>query len=142
MMVRWWLLLAVGAWACGTHVVPVGRVAPDTGAKIFATACVPCHGADGRGDGPEAASLAHPPPDLTRLAAEHGGTFPRAYVHAVVTGEETIPVHGSREMPVWRERFGPSAGATAVAALYTQQRLDALVDYVASLQRPAASGGQ
>jgi putative copper export protein/mono/diheme cytochrome c family protein len=35
------------------------------GAQVFATNCVTCHGAEGRGDGPAAKSLPLPPADLT-----------------------------------------------------------------------------
>ena len=38
------------------------------GAKLFAANCAPCHGADGRGDGPVGKNLDIPPADLT---AEH-----------------------------------------------------------------------
>lgn len=36
------------------------------GRALFALTCLPCHGADGRGDGPLVPSLSRRPPDLTR----------------------------------------------------------------------------
>ena len=73
--------------------------------------------------------------DLTHLAERHGGTFPREYVIAVVAGAPPIAAHGTREMPVWSERFGPPSGATAAATLYARRRLEMLASYIASLQR-------
>ena len=35
------------------------------GEKLYANQCVSCHGVDGQGTGPVAASLRHPPADLT-----------------------------------------------------------------------------
>jgi putative copper resistance protein D len=47
---------------------PVGDTASSvtSGALVFAANCALCHGADGRGDGPAAASLAIKPADLTQ----------------------------------------------------------------------------
>jgi hypothetical protein len=105
------------------------------GKQQYTAACEPCHGPSGRGDGPVAAELKHPPGDLTQLAARNGGAYPSQFVTDVITGARDVPAHGTREMPVWNVRFGPTdSGATAVAALYQQRRIDAVVAYVASLQ--------
>jgi mono/diheme cytochrome c family protein len=108
----------------------------ETGEQIYRRACAPCHGADGRGNGPDAAALRVPPADLTMLTARAGGTFPRTYVIETITGARRVREHGAGEMPVWPDRFEPSGqGATAVASLYAQQRTAALADYVETLQR-------
>jgi mono/diheme cytochrome c family protein len=104
--------------------------------ESYGRACASCHGVDGRGDGPVAAALRVPPADLTSLAERHGGTFPRDYVIAIITGEQNVSGHGTREMPVWSEHFGTVFGATAPAAIYARRRLELLADHVASLQRP------
>ena len=106
--------------------------------SAYLSACASCHGADGRGSGPAAKALRKAPADLTLLAARNGGVFPREAVVAVVVGERPLAPHGSREMPVWSTRFGPSAGATAVASVVAQRRVEAIVDYVESLQRTDA----
>jgi len=53
-----------------------------------------------------AAALTTPPADLTRIAARRGGSFPDGEVARFVDGRFDLPAHGTREMPVWGERFG------------------------------------
>jgi putative copper resistance protein D len=52
---------------------PVGYTAHsvDHGASLYRKHCAGCHGANGHGDGPAAAALAVPPPDLTEHIAHH-----------------------------------------------------------------------
>lgn len=129
------ILLAIAAMTtCGC--TPPSR-APDTsdaGRTWYVRACASCHGVDGRGDGPVAAVLTVPPTDLTTLAARNGGAYPHEYVVAVIAGERALPAHGTREMPVWSERFGTGSGPPAVASLYARRRLEQLADHVESLQ--------
>jgi hypothetical protein len=111
---------------------------PDTLAVArddYREACAPCHGLDARGQGPVAPSLKIPPTDLTLLAAQHGGAFPADDVVAVIAGEREISAHGSRTMPIWSQRFGPSSGATAAASIHTRHRLEILARHLATLQR-------
>jgi len=104
------------------------------GRQAFAENCTACHGADGRGDGPLAHLLSKSPPDLTLLAAKHGGVFPRDYVMSTIDGyhrAETfapdMPMFGDTDMgePVM-------IGSTPVPA-----HLYALALYVESIQRTA-----
>jgi hypothetical protein len=88
---------------------------------------------DGRGFGPVAPALRNPPPDLTTLAARNAGVFPRAYVIDVIAAERELPSHGTREMPVWSQRFGPGPGR--VASGYARHRLELLADHLAALQQ-------
>lgn len=98
--------------------------------------CAACHGADARGDGPAAHALRLAPPDLTLLAQRTGGRFPREYVIELVTGAVPIDAHGSRDMPIWTDRFGPKqSGATAVASTYARRSAEAIAMYLESLQR-------
>jgi hypothetical protein len=75
------------------------------------------------------------PPDPTLLAARYDGTFPSDDVVEVIAGEREITAHGSRAMPIWSQRFGPSEGATAVASIHTKRRLEMLARYLATPQR-------
>lgn len=104
------------------------------GRQTYLRACASCHGESGRGDGSVSAALNTPVPDLTTLAARHGGVFPRDYVLGVIVGDGNLRAHGTREMPVWGDRFDPAPGV-AVAIVYTRQRVELLASYLESMQR-------
>jgi mono/diheme cytochrome c family protein len=81
---------------------------PPSGESLFNTYCAVCHGKDAKGNGPAASALKPPPPNLTTLARRHGGKFPTDYVAAVLQyGVQNIKAHGSPDMPIWGEVFGP-----------------------------------
>jgi mono/diheme cytochrome c family protein len=105
------------------------------GRDVYLHRCASCHGVDGRGHGSVAPALRTAPPDLTRLAAA-AGAFPRDRIVAVVSGEVSMPAHGTREMPVWSLRFGAASGATVAATLWSARHLDALVSYLETIQEP------
>ena len=106
------------------------------GQRLYRQLCASCHGAGGTGDGPLAEHLKVQLPDLTRLAAAHGGVFPRTEVRAVLTGERAIPTHGPLSMPVWGRRLAPDDSPAAAAAAFDQARdVTAILDYLASIQR-------
>jgi len=127
----------VGLASCAVSCLVRGVPGAMTEARAsYLRACASCHGGGGRGDGPVAPALSVSPPDLTVLASRRGGTFPRQEVIEIVAGERPIAAHGTREMPVWSQRFGPSgSGAAAVASFFMRRRLELIVDYVESLQR-------
>ena len=68
------------------------------GAAFFAANCAACHGADGRGTGVRAPELAATPPDLTRLSADNGGSFPAARALSYIYGDPQDG-HLARVMP-------------------------------------------
>jgi len=106
------------------------------GGKLFQVACAACHGADATGHGPVAPALKTSPTDLTQLATGNGGTFPRDRVIQVIAGERQVTAHGTREMPVWCQRFAPTgSGATAAASIYARRQLERLATYIESVQR-------
>ena len=94
--------------------------------------CASCHGPEARGDGPVAATLTTRPADLTVLARQNGGEFPRARVAAFITGgeREGVKAHGSAGMPVW----GPIFSALDTSDRRAKQRLDNIVRYLESIQ--------
>jgi mono/diheme cytochrome c family protein len=73
----------------------------DPGEIEFLSSCAPCHGAEGKGNGPMSAALKATPPDLTVLAKNNGGVFPFSNVYEVIDGRKVVAAHGTREMPAW-----------------------------------------
>ncbi len=101
------------------------------GPDLYRLYCATCHGRDGRGNGPAAASLKVPPPDLTRLARRRTGVFPARDVEAIVRGGTVITAHGSDEMPVW----GPIFYALDPSDARVKARISSLVGHLASIQQ-------
>ena len=54
---------------------PLGADAATAGAEIFKNNCVPCHGAQGHGDGPAGAALNPRPKNLVALASTVGDDY-------------------------------------------------------------------
>lgn len=75
------------------------------GPDLFHSYCAACHGADAKGGGPAAAALKTRVPDLTTISKNHGGTFPAKRIERVISGDEIITAHGSRDMPIWGSIF-------------------------------------
>ena len=76
----------------------------ERGKVLFVQHCASCHGTDGKGNGPVAASLKTRPSDLT-LIQKAGEKFPSDKVSNVINGERVVSPHGTREMPIWGEVF-------------------------------------
>ena len=87
-------------------VIPVTKTAPTSGQQMYTSYCAPCHGTDGRGNGPAASALKAQPTDLTALSRNNHGKFPDTHVVAVLQFGSNVPAHGSASMPVW----GPILG--------------------------------
>jgi len=51
--------------------MPTNAASLEQGRQLFKQNCVVCHGVDGRGDGPAAASLKPQPADLAIMAGHH-----------------------------------------------------------------------
>jgi len=122
---------------------PVGEV--DTaglvsrGQGLFSDYCASCHGGGGRGDGVVAASLKHPPADLTRITARAGGVFPLDRVMSVIDGYTRRNDHGT-VMPEMGAVIASSAPVMVDTGdgLMTPvpENLLALAAYLKSIQRP------
>ena len=73
-----WALLVIGLAVCGAAAFAQGTAqTTDWGKREFEANCASCHGEEGKGDGPKSFGLSAPSPDLTKLSARNGGTFPR-----------------------------------------------------------------
>lgn len=101
------------------------------GPDLYRHYCATCHGRDARGNGPAAAALKVPPPDLTVLSRSRKGVFPEADVARVLHGVTGVAAHGSSEMPVW----GPIFRALDPSDARVKTRIASLVSYIASIQQ-------
>ncbi len=109
---------------------------------LFRSACAPCHGGLGAGDGPVAAAIQGGVPRLDDLTRRYSEKFPADYVRQTIDGRLNVAPHGTPDMPVWGLRFslnhdaggmtGMQADASGEAA--ADRLIDSLVDFVASLQ--------
>ena len=108
----------------------------DAGKREFQRFCATCHGADGKGNGPSASTLNIKPTDLTQLSKNHGGVFLFWRVYEKINGADEAPIraHGTREMPIWGERFHLERGASEDYQMGVRGRLLALVYYLQSIQ--------
>jgi mono/diheme cytochrome c family protein len=124
-------LIAVGLLAaCGAKV----GLAQDTGARLYLNHCAACHGDDGEGTGPVAASMRVTVPNLRSLAQRNGGVYPADAVAAYVDGRTEKAAHGDRQMPIWGDVF---KGVDQDAPEQTvRRRIAAVVEFIATLQYP------
>ena len=106
-------------------------VLPLDGAKIFRNYCATCHGVNGNGDGPVVPALKTKPPDLATIAQRNGGKFPTARVQGVISGNDVVAAHGSREMPIWGPVFHEIGNDQDLGYV----RLQNITDYLKSIQR-------
>lgn len=126
------ILAAMSGLVAACNVEPAPPPAP----KFFADNCASCHGALGQGDGPAAAGLTPAPPDLSRIAARNGGTFPQVEVMSTIdgysrAGHGTMPEFGEILMG---ETMLIDTGGRKLTP--TPVRLVELTAYIESLQRP------
>ena len=89
-----------------TVTIPVTKTTATSGKLMYSSYCAPCHGVDGRGQGPVASALRTPPMDLTVLSRNNHEKFPDTHIVSVLQNGAEIPSHGTAEMPVW----GPILG--------------------------------
>jgi mono/diheme cytochrome c family protein len=79
----------------------------DAGKAEFQSSCASCHGTEGKGKGPVSEQLKVPPADLTVLAKKNNGVFPVSRLYETIDGRQPLLAHGTRDMPIWGERFNP-----------------------------------
>jgi len=141
------LALALGLAAAGCQLIePAGGetqeavdgpwARPGSGQDLYGMYCASCHGLGAQGDGPVAAGLEDAPPDLTRIAARRGGTFPENEILRVVLGTDPLVAHGTRDMPVWGRRFSAGQPPGPATASQSRGRAMLIVNYLKSIQQP------
>jgi mono/diheme cytochrome c family protein len=105
---------------------------PIEGSSIFQYRCATCHGADGRGHGPQSAALKHAVPNLTLIARRNGGKFPYQQVKEVIEGKRQSPLaYGYRQVPI----YGPIFHQIEADQDWGEVRLDAIIKQVESIQQ-------
>jgi mono/diheme cytochrome c family protein len=110
---------------------PVTPTSAASGEEMFKAYCAPCHGTNGKGDGPAAAALKKMPANLTELTQHNSGKFPEAKVHGAIKGDSNTLAHGSKDMPVWGTVFESlNRGDPGVVQL----RISNLTKYIESIQ--------
>ena len=133
-------LSALAAIAVGM-ILSVDAQAMSLGEFEYRNSCVQCHGAAGKGDGPMASLLTKSPSDLTMLQKNNGGIFPVTRVYSIIEGSADVRLHGSRDMPLWGDRFRSRIKADEDesfsprdTAEYARTRILALIEHLASMQ--------
>jgi len=143
MRTTWCVALFAASAMMGTIDVLHAQPEENPGRNEFLRSCASCHGVSGKGDGPVAKSLSSPPSDLTRLSEANNGVFPVSRVHEVIDGRIERLVHGTRDMPVWGDRYmreitSPGSGGWVSKEwdeAIVRRRILALVEYISTLQR-------
>lgn len=125
-------LLAAGCLLLGGD---VSAQAPDLkvpldGPSIYKAYCAACHGADGKGHGPAAETLKYKPIDLTAIAKNNKGVFPRTTIERVIQNGDKWKAHGSKEMPTWGPIFLAVDANDKIAYAHVYN----LVTYLESIQ--------
>ena len=110
----------------------------EAGKREFQRSCAACHGVDAKGDGPSASVLNVKPADLTQMSKKHEGVFLFWRTYEKISGhdEEVIRGHGTREMPIWGERFRLEKGSSEEYQAGVRGRILSLVYYLQSIQEP------
>jgi mono/diheme cytochrome c family protein len=115
---------------------PLAADPAEEGRALFEEACAACHGAAARGDGPTAALLEVPVPDLTRIAWRSGGVFDPGRVVRLIDGRQGLAAHGG-PMPMFGGLLtGPAAVVEARdgAPVETTEPIRAIVRWLETQQ--------
>jgi mono/diheme cytochrome c family protein len=120
----------------------------DPGKAEYHSSCAPCHGSDGKGAGPISAMLKVPPPNLTVLAKKNKGVLPFSAVYEIIDGRKTVMAHGTRDMPIWGDRYAPEPSKALIprpsenilSLFYdpeavVRMRIFAVIDYLNRIQQ-------
>jgi mono/diheme cytochrome c family protein len=105
------------------------------GEELYHQYCGACHGISGDGQGPVAVLFDPRPADLRGIAARRKGVFPEAEILRIIDGRDPVIAHGTRDMPVWGERFqehmDTARGGDATAA----GKALLIIDFLKTIQK-------
>ncbi len=131
-------IIAVMPARCETSESAHSEITP--GKLEYKEACARCHGEDGRGRGPTAATSTEKTKDLATLAKNNGGVFPEEKILKVIHNTEPITAHGPHEAPVWGKQFSLRLNVTTGASnlpessVQVDYRVKQLMQYLKSIQ--------
>ncbi len=139
---RWLLPAVVLMVVSGTAWAADERGKADPGKREYTNSCAVCHGRTGKADSPGLEFLKIVPNDLSTLSKRNGGVFPFDRVYAIIDGREMVKGHGSREMPIWGDRYNAETVKAAEyyvdmpydMEMYVRSRIISLIDYLHRLQ--------
>ena len=125
-----WLLSLPISWAQAQE-----REVIAGGELEYQNTCAVCHGVEARGNGILSRFLTVKPANLRQLRLTPGGAFPFWEVYRKIDGQFEISGHGTRDMPIWGDRFRAQAGGDGKSA-QTQAagRILSLVIYLQYIQ--------
>jgi mono/diheme cytochrome c family protein len=111
----------------------------DLGKQEYLNSCAVCHGADGKAQTQVMDILKVAPPDLRQLSKKNGGVFPMARVYETIDGRLAVKSHGTRDMPMWGQRYSVEAAPIHDdypynAEVSARARILGLIDYLYRLQ--------
>lgn len=111
----------------------------DFGKREYVNSCAVCHGLDGRAQTQVMDILKVAPSDLRQLSKKNGGVFPMARVYETIDGRLAVKAHGTRDMPIWGQRFSAEAAPVyddfpANAEVSARARILGLIDYLYRIQ--------
>ena len=143
MRTTWCVILIAASAMIGTIDVLHAQPEENPGRNEFLRSCASCHGVSGKGDGPVAKSLSPSPSDLTKLSEANNGVFPISRVHEIIDGRMERALHGTRDMPVWGDRYMQEMIGRESRDFVSKEwneaivrrRILALVEYISTLQR-------
>lgn len=101
--------------------------------------CAVCHGEKATGFGAFGGMMTGQVPDLTTLSKRNGGVFPFERVYNTIDGSYVLKAHGTREMPIWGQRYRVEAARYYVDVPYDERafvraRILALAEYLSTVQ--------
>ena len=94
---------------------------------------------DRSGDGPIGPLLKTPAPNLALITERNGGKFPFLKLYDTISGTSLVAAHGSRDMPLWGDRYLRDAKPVTpdqvdITKRMVEQRILSLIYYIGTLQ--------
>ena len=101
----------------------------------YQNTCAICHGVDARGNGIMSRYMTVKPANLRQFTLTSGGSFPFWEVYRKIDGQFEVRGHGTRDMPIWGDRFRAQAGGDGKnAQTQAAGRILSLVFYLQHIQ--------